>query len=63
MGAHDPRVMKDTEARRLGWFVTLADAAAMSTQARDELLKRVLDSVGVAIAALDGEPIGYLRVQ
>jgi 2-methylcitrate dehydratase len=54
--------MKDTEARRLGRFVTLADAAAMSTQARDELLKRVLDSIGVAIAAFDGEPIGYLRV-
>ena len=61
MGAHDIGVLKDTEARRLGTFVTLADAAAMTAEARDELLKRVLDSIGVAIAALDRQPIGYIR--
>ena len=61
MGAHAPGALKDTEARRLARFVTLADAAAMTAEARDELLKRVLDSIGVAIAALDGQPIGHVR--
>ena len=61
MGAHAPGALKDTEVRRLARFVTSADAAAMTAEARDELLKRVLDSIGVAIAALDGQPIGYIR--
>lgn len=60
MAAHDPALLKDTEARRLGRFVASADAATMTAAARDELLKRVLDSIGVAIGALDGQPIGYL---
>ncbi|MGV6873093.1 MmgE/PrpD family protein [Pseudochelatococcus sp. B33] len=60
MTAHgsDP---KDTEVRRLGRFVASADAGALSAEARDELKKRILDSVGVAIGALDGEPIKYIR--
>jgi 2-methylcitrate dehydratase len=52
---------KDTEVRRLGRFVASADAATMTQDARDELRKRILDSIGVAIGALDGEPIGYIR--
>lgn len=61
MGPHDRGTLKDTEARHLARFVTSADMAAMTAGARDELLKRVLDSLGVAIGALDGEPIGYVR--
>ncbi|HWA58746.1 MAG TPA: MmgE/PrpD family protein, partial [Gemmatimonadales bacterium] len=61
MSAHNPGPLKDTEARRLAGFVTTADAGTMTGGTRDELLKRVLDSIGVAIGALDGEPIGYVR--
>lgn len=61
MSAHPGSVQKDTEVRQLGRFVAAADAATMSPEARDELLKRILDSIGVAIGALDGEPIGYIR--
>lgn len=61
MDANSRDLLKDTEARRLAKFVTSADAAVMTAEAREELLKRVLDSIGVAIGALDGEPIGYVR--
>lgn len=54
-------VIKDTEVRKLGRFVAAAKAASMSTEARDELKKRILDSIGVAIGALEGEPIRYIR--
>jgi 2-methylcitrate dehydratase len=54
-------MLKDTEVRRLGRFVASADAVTMTQDARDELRKRVLDSIGVAIGAADGEPIGYIR--
>jgi 2-methylcitrate dehydratase len=61
MDMHDRGVLKDTEARRLATFVTSADAATMTAEARDGLLKRVVDSIGVAIGALDSEPIGYIQ--
>lgn len=61
MGAQHRKVREDTEVRRLARFVASADAATMTSEARGELLKRVLDSIGVAIGALDGEPIGYIR--
>ncbi len=54
---------KDTEVRRLGRFVVTADSGSMTTEARDELRKRILDSVGVAIGALDGDPIRRVRDQ
>lgn len=54
-------ITKDTEVRKLARFVVKADAAAMSNMAKEELKKRILDSVGVAIGALDGEPIRYIR--
>jgi len=54
---------KDTEVRRLGRFVAAADSASMTVEARDELRKRILDSVGVAIGALDGDPIRRVRDQ
>jgi 2-methylcitrate dehydratase len=61
MSAYNVEILKDTEVRRLGRFVASADAVTMTPEARDELCKRVLDSIGVAIGALDGEPIGYIR--
>lgn len=54
-------VGKDTEVRALGRFVAKADSASLSAEARDELKKRLLDSIGVAIGALDGEPIRHIR--
>jgi 2-methylcitrate dehydratase len=52
---------KDTEVRRLGRFVASADAATLTQDARDELRKHILDSIGVAIGALDAEPLGHIR--
>ena len=54
---------KDTEVRQLARFVTKSNIAMMSERAKDELKKRILDSVGVAIGALDGEPIHMIREQ
>jgi 2-methylcitrate dehydratase len=61
MSVQSVETPKDTEVRRLGRFVASADAATMTQDARDELRKRILDSIGVAVGALDGEPIGYIR--
>ncbi len=61
MDVHGRVPLKDTEARHLARFVTAADASGMTAEAHDELLKHVLDSIGVAIGALSGEPIDYVR--
>ncbi|MBV7434210.1 MmgE/PrpD family protein [Cardiobacteriaceae bacterium TAE3-ERU3] len=50
-----------TEVQQLAEFVVKSDSATMSAEAREELLKRILDSIGVGIGALDGEPIRHLR--
>lgn len=50
-----------TEVQQLAKFVVQADSAVMSLEAKDELKKRILDSIGVGIGALEGEPIQYLR--
>lgn len=50
-----------TEVQRLAEFVSNADASSMSKTAKQELLKRILDSIGVGIGALNGEPIEHLR--
>ncbi|WP_131668018.1 MmgE/PrpD family protein [Psychrobacter pygoscelis] len=50
-----------TEVQQLAKFVVQADSAVMSLEAKDELKKRLLDSIGVGIGALEGEPIQYLR--
>lgn len=50
-----------TEVQKLAKFVVGADGKSMSAEARDELLKRILDSIGVAIAAQEGEPIKHLK--
>ncbi|MEM9442345.1 MAG: MmgE/PrpD family protein [Pseudomonadota bacterium] len=61
MTQHCPDVLPDTEVRQLGRFVAQADHNTMSREARDELKKRILDTVGVAIGALEGEPIRMIR--
>lgn len=50
-----------TIVQELGQFVAQADHRKMSTEAREELKKRILDTIGVAIGALDAEPIRMLR--
>ncbi|MEM8700588.1 MAG: MmgE/PrpD family protein [Pseudomonadota bacterium] len=59
---HQPTdVLPDTEVRQLGRFVSRTDHRTMSEEARMELKKRILDTIGVAIGALDGEPIRMIR--
>ncbi|MEM7480027.1 MAG: MmgE/PrpD family protein [Acidobacteriota bacterium] len=52
---------KDTEVRQLGRFVAGTDHRRMSQEAREELKKRIVDTIGVAIGALEGEPIQMIR--
>lgn len=59
--AHLAPVNQATEVSKLAQFVAAADQRSMSHEAREELKKRILDSLGVAIGALDGEPLGYIR--
>lgn len=59
--AHAAPAHQATEVAQLAEFVASADHRNMSDAAREELKKRILDSIGVAIGALDGEPIGYIR--
>lgn len=63
MSVQTADVPKETEVRRLGRFVASANVANMTAGACDELRKRILDSVGVAVGALDSKPIGYIRAQ
>lgn len=52
-----------SEVDQLAAFVTGADAATMSSSAQQQLSIRVLDTIGVAIAALDSDPMqAILRV-
>ncbi len=50
-----------SQVERLARFVTSADGGAMSPAAREQLLIRVLDTIGVAIAAQDAEPMRAIR--
>ncbi|SHE88927.1 2-methylcitrate dehydratase [Lampropedia hyalina DSM 16112] len=59
--AHAAPAHQATEVAQLAEFVASADHRNMSDAAREELKKRILDSIGVAIGALDGKPIGYIR--
>ena len=63
MASAAPIPFEQTEVWQLGRFVAAADHRRMSAEAREELKKRILDSIGVAIGALDAEPIGYIRQQ
>lgn len=49
------------EVHDLAVFVTQADAATMSPEAVEQLKIRILDTIGVAIGALDAEPIVAIR--
>jgi 2-methylcitrate dehydratase len=51
-----------TEVQRLAEFVVCARYEDLSEAAREQLRIRVLDSLGCAIGALDGEPIAILRL-
>ncbi|MEO0426763.1 MAG: MmgE/PrpD family protein [Pseudomonadota bacterium] len=61
MTHHSTETLPDTIVRQLGRFVAHTDHKTMSGEARDELKKRILDTVGVAIGALEGEPIRMIR--
>ena len=61
MTSHTAGIRKDTEVRALGRFVAASRVEMISAEARDELKKRILDSLGVAIGALDAEPIRLIR--
>lgn len=61
MSAKPSHDKPDTIVRKLGKFVASADHKTMSHEARDELKKRILDTIGVAIGALEGEPIVMIR--
>src|SRR4051812_2564213 len=54
-------VMPATDVERLAAFVVSARYEDLSAAARQALKVRVLDSIGCAIGALDGEPIVALR--
>ena len=49
------------EVHDLAAFVTQADSATMSPEAVEQLKIRILDTIGVAIGALDAEPIVAIR--
>ncbi len=50
-----------TEVQRLAKFVARARLQDLSEKALEQLKIRVLDTVGVAIGALDAEPIAAIR--
>ncbi len=52
-----------TQAEALAAFVARASYEDLSDAARDQLKIRVLDSLGCAIGAMEGEPIRLLRSQ
>jgi len=52
-----------THVEQLASFVDRASYEGLSAEARDQLKIRILDSLGCAIGALDGEPIRFLRAQ
>jgi 2-methylcitrate dehydratase len=52
-----------TQVEQLAAFVVRAAYEEISVEARQKLKAHVLDSLGCAIGALDGEPIGPIRAQ
>jgi 2-methylcitrate dehydratase len=52
-----------TQVQRLAQFVCGASWQDISEPAREQLKLRVLDSLGVALGALDGEPVAMVREQ
>src|ERR671910_3098269 len=60
-GVGHPQIRPMTEVEQLAAFVCEVSASQLSKAARGQLKTRVLDSLGVAIAALEAEPIGMIR--
>jgi len=52
-----------TQAEQLASFIVNASYEGLSTAARQQLKIRVLDALGCAIGAIDGEPIRLIRKQ
>jgi 2-methylcitrate dehydratase len=52
-----------TRVEQLARFICRSRWEEISAQAREQLKLRVLDSLGVALGALDGEPVGMVREQ
>jgi 2-methylcitrate dehydratase len=52
-----------TRVEELARFVCESEWQAISTPAREQLKLRVLDSLGCALGALDGEPVAMVREQ
>ena len=52
-----------TQAEQLAAFVARASYGGLSEAARAQLKIRVLDALGCAIGALEGEPVRMLRAQ
>jgi 2-methylcitrate dehydratase len=52
-----------TQVERLAEFVTRASYEELSEEARRDLKVRVLDSLGCALGALEGEPVRMIREQ
>jgi 2-methylcitrate dehydratase len=52
-----------TRVEQLATFVVRSHWDEISEQAREQLKLRVLDSLGVALGALDGEPVAMVREQ
>ncbi|GIW47959.1 MAG: 2-methylcitrate dehydratase [Deltaproteobacteria bacterium] len=50
-----------TKSEELAGFVVRASYEDLSKEARYQLKIRVIDSLGCAIGALEGEPVGYIR--
>jgi 2-methylcitrate dehydratase len=52
-----------TRVEQLAQFVSRSRWDDVSDEAREQLKLRVLDSLGVALGALDGEPVAMIRAQ
>lgn len=50
-----------TEVQQLAAFAEAADESWLSDEAREQLLVRVLDTIGVAIGAIDAAPVRAIR--
>jgi 2-methylcitrate dehydratase len=58
---HAARHRRPTQVEQLARFVSGSRWADISGPAREQLKLRVLDSLGVALGALDGEPVRKIR--
>ena len=62
-GRHARPIPHDTQVDQLAQFVCGARFEDISEQAREQLKLRVLDSLGCALGALDGEPVRIVAAQ